>query len=274
MILVEKETDYSKIWKRLLETFGNARLLLQNKLGALDKIGGLWKTKWNAKLTNTLAGLINTMTDLSSLTSEHKIEGQLYEGGGLKKILILIGDGRHKKFRSKNLCFSDSKKDEWGKLLLFLKEELLLLEKLAFDNKTVQLMGLNPNTSRTSRYNSGKEDRFMKGTEVNHAKTNESPECHICDEKGHTIITTPKSNKIILYYVCNEFVKMSPAERLSKLKSKNLCLKCLYTGAVKGTNHKCFFTYYCCPHPSHEGEKNCILYFVIIIKRMTKILGY
>ena len=80
LILVEKETDYSKIWKRLLETFGNARLLLQNKLGALDKIGGLWKTKWNAKLTNTRAGLINTMTDLSSLASGHKIEGQLYEG--------------------------------------------------------------------------------------------------------------------------------------------------------------------------------------------------
>ena len=108
--LVEKETDYSKIWKRLLETFGNARLLLQNKLCALDKIGGLWNTKWNAKLTNTLAGLINTMTDLSSLASEHKIEGQLYEGGGLERILILIGDRRHKKFQSKNLCFSDSKK--------------------------------------------------------------------------------------------------------------------------------------------------------------------
>ena len=52
-----------------------------------------------------------------------------------------------------------------GKLLLFLKEELLLLEKLAFDNKTAQLMGLNPNTSGTSRYNSGKEDRFMKSCE-------------------------------------------------------------------------------------------------------------
>ena len=151
------------------------------------------------------------------------------------------------------MCFSDSKKDEWGKLLLCLKEELLLLEKLAFDNKTAQLMGLNPNTSGTFRYNSGKEDRFMKGTEVNHAKTNEDPACHICDEKGHTIITTPKGNKIIPYYVCDEFVKMSPAERLSKLKSKNLCLKCLYPGAVKGTKHKCFFTYYCCPHPSHEG---------------------
>ena len=156
--------------------------------------------------------------------------------------------------------------------MLFLKEELLLLEKLAFDNKTAQLMALNPNTSGTSRYNSGKEYRFMKGTEVNHAKTNESPACHICDEKGHTIITTPKGNKIIPYYVCNEFVKMSPAERLSKLKSNNLCLKCLYPGAVKGTKHKCFSTYYCCPHPSHEGGGELHILFCAI-KRTTKILG-
>ena len=147
--------------------------------------------------------------------------------------------------------------------MLFLKEELLLLEKLAFDNKTAQLMGLNPNTSGTSRYNLGMEDRFMKGTEVNHAKTNESPACHTCDEKGHAIITTPKGNKIIPYYVCNEFVKMSPAERLSKFKSKNLCLKCLYPGASKGTKHKCFFTYYCCPHPSHEGGWGEIAYFTL-----------
>ena len=151
----------------------------------------------------------------------------------LEKIRIVIGDRRHKKFRSKNLCFSGSKKDEWGKRLLCLKEELLLLGKLAFDNKTAQLMGLNPNTSGTSRYNSGKEDRFMKGTEVNHAKTNESPACHICDEKGHTIITTPKGNKIIPYYVCNEFVKISPAERLSKLKSKNLSQMSLPRGCQR-----------------------------------------
>ena len=178
LILVEKETDYSKIWKRLLETFGNARLLLQNKLGALDKIGGLWKIKWNAKLTNTLAGLINTMTDLSSLASEHKIEGQLYEGGGLKKSSFSSEIEGIKNCEVK-ICVSRIVKDEWGKRLLFLKEELLLLEKLAFDNKTAQLMGLNPNTSETSRYNLGKEDRFMKGTEVNHAKTNESPACHM-----------------------------------------------------------------------------------------------
>ena len=102
----------------------------------------------------------------------------------------------------------------------------------------------------------------MKGTEVNHAKTNENPACHICNEKGHTV-TTPKGNTIIPYYVCNEFVKMSPAERLSKLKSKNLCLKCLYPGLSKGQNINVSLHITVVPIPRMRGEKNCIFYFVI-----------
>ena len=107
--LVEKETDYSQIWEILSQSFGNARLLLQNKLGDLDKIGGLWKLRDEIKLTGTLARLINIMRDLEALAYEHGIEGQLYEGGGLEKIIFMLGDSRHKKFRGQNLNFSGNK---------------------------------------------------------------------------------------------------------------------------------------------------------------------
>ena len=50
---------------------------------------------------------------------------------------------------------------------------------------------------------------------------------------------------------------MTSAERLAKLKSKKLCTKCLYPGALVGPKHKCFFTYYCCPHSSHDGNEKC-----------------
>ena len=76
-------------------------------------------------------------------------------------------------------------------------------------------------------------------------------QCHICRKTGHTIITTAKGNKIIPYYVCEEFVNMSPSERLSKLRSKNLCTGCLFPGAEKGPKHKCLFLNFCCPHNSH-----------------------
>ena len=63
-----------------------------------------------------------------------------------------------------------------------------------------------------------------------------------------------RSNKIIPYYVCDVFVKMSGAERLSKLNSKNLC-----TGAVKGPKHRCFFTNFCCPSNEHDEKIHILL---------------
>ena len=258
LTLVEKESEYEKIWTRLSDSFGNPRLLLQNKLGDLDKIGGLWKVKGDEKISNTIAGLVNAMKDLSMLAAEHKIEGQLYEGGGLEKVLMLMGEQRHRKFRSQNLGPMLSKKEEWGKLLEFLHEELLLREKLVLDNKTAKLMGmcLNKDDCQKDGYKGGKSKNWS-GT--GHTMTSEDLKCHICEKGGHTIITTAKGNNIIPYYVCEIFVNMSPAERLSRLNSKNLCSKCLFPGAKNGPKHRCLFTNYCCPNSSHEGDMVHIL---------------
>ena len=137
-LLVEKESEYSEIWKKLQESFGNARLLLQNKVARLDAVGGLWKVKDDEKIRDMLAKIINTMTDLSSLASEHSIEGQLYEGGGLERVFSLLGDQRHRKFRSKNVDSTVGKKEEWGRLLEFLKEELNFREKLVLESFRVK----------------------------------------------------------------------------------------------------------------------------------------
>ena len=81
----------------LSQSFGNVRLLLQNKLRNLDRIGDLWKAKGDKRIANGLASLINAMRDLQTLTCGHNIEGQLYEGGGLEKVISTLGDFRHKK---------------------------------------------------------------------------------------------------------------------------------------------------------------------------------
>ena len=94
----------------LLESYGDAGLMLQNKLGDLDKIGELWEIKGEEKIANALASLINAMKDLGFLAAAHNIEGQLYEGGGLEKVMILIGTHRHRKFRTGNYK-TESKKD-------------------------------------------------------------------------------------------------------------------------------------------------------------------
>ena len=117
--LVEKESEYSEIWKKLLDSFGNARLLLQNKLASLVGVGALWKVKGEEKIRDSLAKVLNTMKDLEVLAAEHGIEGQLYEGGGLKNIMALLGEPRHRKFRSQNLGHTYTKKQEWQKLRIF-----------------------------------------------------------------------------------------------------------------------------------------------------------
>ena len=120
--------------------------MLQNKLGFLDKIGGLWKIKGEEKIANALASLINAMKDLGFLAAAHNIEGQLYEGGGLEKVMLLIGTHRHRKFRTGNYK-TESKKKDWGNLLEFLNEELHLRERFVLDCKTAQLMGFDTSMS-------------------------------------------------------------------------------------------------------------------------------
>ena len=56
-------------------------------------------------------------------------------------VFHLIGDNRHKRFLEKNLDVK-SKKLEWEKLLEFLLHEHRVREKLNFDNKNAQLMGI------------------------------------------------------------------------------------------------------------------------------------
>ena len=240
LTMVESESDYDTIWIKLKESFGSPRILLQNKMSLLDKIGGLYLIKGDQKIGVAVAKLCNTMQDLSKLAHEHDLEGQLYEGGGLEKVMSLIGESRHRKFRSENLSSVHSKKQEWQKLFDFLQKEKILRERLALDQKNAELMGYS-----LGKNPEGKK-RDPRSLNVQHFK----PKCHICGEDGHTLITTSRGKVIVPYYVCEKFVKMSAVERLSFLVSKKLCTVCLYPGAVNDEKHRCFFTNFCCP--SHD----------------------
>ena len=262
--LVEKESDYSEIWKKLLESFGNARLLLQYKMAGLDAVGGLWKVRDDEKIRNLLAKVTNTMTDLSSLASEHGLEGQLYEGGGLEKVLSLLGEQRHHKFRSKNLDSSAGKKVEWGKLFEFLKEELNLREKIVLDVKNARLMGIDlkpprqKDTDKTGDKKGDKNDKNnLRGGSAHPVV--DGLKCHFCGLGQHAVVTTKRGKKMIPYYVCEIFVALSPSERYSKLKEKNFCTTCLLPGAVKSPKHQCFYVNFCCPHTHGSSEKIHVL---------------
>ena len=75
-------------FRKLVETTRTKAVLLESFGDAdIDKSGSLWKIKGDGKIGNAIAGLINALSELSSLASEHNMEGQLYEGGGLVKIM-------------------------------------------------------------------------------------------------------------------------------------------------------------------------------------------
>ena len=101
--MVETIEDINNIWKKLFESFGDTRLLLQNKLGHLDKISILWKIKGDEKIALAIAVLINSMMELSSLAKKHSLEGELYMGGGLEKVLGVLGERGKESFLVKTL---------------------------------------------------------------------------------------------------------------------------------------------------------------------------
>ena len=87
------------------------------------------------------------MMDLSTLAQKHNLECKLYVGGGLEKVLHLLGNNMEWKFYSKNLdediqniadSSTDSRESEivqekrvWDKLVQFIQKELSVRFHLA-----------------------------------------------------------------------------------------------------------------------------------------------
>ena len=78
----------------LKEPYGKSRFLLQNKLLSIDKIGDI--SQFRNNLSHMLTSLVNVMNDLSTLAKNHDLEGQLYKGAGLEKVISLLGEACHK----------------------------------------------------------------------------------------------------------------------------------------------------------------------------------
>ena len=92
--LVEKLENLSLVWDKLIEAYGDVKLLLQTKMSNLDKLENLEKIEGDEKLGNAIAKIINMMTELSILAEKHDLQNKLYIGGGLEKVFGLIGEKR------------------------------------------------------------------------------------------------------------------------------------------------------------------------------------
>ena len=90
LTLVNEIHDMDQIWNQLKDSFGCVKLLLQNKLSVIRKIGPLYKVKEKEKLIIYLSKLINSMSDLNVLVTKHNITDQLFHHNYLMMIFHLL----------------------------------------------------------------------------------------------------------------------------------------------------------------------------------------
>ena len=136
-MLVKDVTDVDDIWKRLKESYGDCRILLQKKMEKIDTFQGLWNQKGPEKVIEGLSKIINLMRDLMHLAKDHSIENKLYLGDSLERIAALFGKNRLHRWLTLS-CHKELSDGEpqWTKLITFLEKEIKInQQKLLLTSK-------------------------------------------------------------------------------------------------------------------------------------------
>ena len=271
--LVAKMDKIDDIWEKLIGTFGNTQLLLQNKISSLEKFSSLEKAKDDEKIVFAISGLLNTMADLKKLASIYNLEGNLYYGGGLHKILRLIGEVRKRKFLKSISRDNLDDKDKWGRLETFLSDERIEREMFMINEKTEQSLGLNQKSDKNDKNKDNKTETKDSGRSTLDPKSKSfvvpepEPVCKICDSSENHVVGKDKNgqNKRIEYFACEKFVNLDPFDRMKLLRKKGFCTKCLKPGVKQGPKHECDDTFVC-KNPfknKKEEAKICQLHVLV-----------
>ena len=234
LLIVKELNTLHEIWARLEEAFGNVDILLTNKLKLLGDSTPLGKIRDDEKLVKRITEIVNIMTDLSNLAARHDIEATLYHSSNLAKIYSIIGDKRHesiiKKLLEANLTAND--KASWETVIEHLRKEIKVKEQVLLYRK-----------SQNSDGATGGRSHFAGGGNVNN--------CVLCGKNDHIPTVTQKGYKIVNYFSCDTFAKMTSKERFNLLRQKKFCMQCLYPGSKQGHVGPCKSDWNC-PHPSHN----------------------
>ena len=175
--------------EKLITSFGNTKLLLENKISCLENVGAFWKITGDEEIGVALATLINTMSDLSTLAQTFKPENELYYGGCLAKILSLLGNKREREFVCKGNSSNTTKPSEWKRLVDFLDDELIQREKnTLFEKSKKALIGDSKKSNKTKSFQ--------------HRLSGKPVICHFCSETGHVTTKNEEGQEVIQYYAC------------------------------------------------------------------------
>ena len=208
--LVHKIDDIDEIWKKLVDVYGNTHLMLQNKLGTLEKFTNLDRLKDDEKIANHLAELLNVMADLGKLAGEYELENDLYHGIGLHKIMDFMGKQRQRKFIKSIAAEDVGGKVKWSRLVEFLKVELKEREAFILHDKVAQSsLGEYKDHSKPSSDN-GKDGIKKKPKDTFVSASDNTPQkpvaCFICDKTVDHVLSYNDDKKPYIEYI---FVEMN-----------------------------------------------------------------
>ena len=255
LTLVEKTESIDEAWEKLIAAYGNVKMLLQNKMSSLDKLENLEKVKGHENIAQFLAKLINVMLELGTLAKKHNLECKLYVGGGMEKVLSLLGGNLEMRFLKENLeeissSSSDWKESEvtqskrmWDNLVKFLQKELSLRETAVVINKNKLALGLSPKPppprDKPGGYPTGQGPVVLR--------------CHICGKDDHVLSTDMGGKKHVDFVSCKLFADWSCKKRKFELLKRKFCLQCISPGIKHSDAHNCSAKYVC-PDPSHKSH--------------------
>ena len=92
--LVKSLDNINEIWKRLITTYGDPKMMLHKKMSTLTNFTPLWKISNPEKTSDALIKIINLIKDLMNLAEKYSIKEKLYNGDGLERIYSLLGGSR------------------------------------------------------------------------------------------------------------------------------------------------------------------------------------
>ena len=248
LALVKNVKDVDDIWTRLINAYGDSRLMLSKKLAELNNIDQLWKSRDSSKTADGISKIINLMKDLLQLAQRHSLEYRLFYGDSLEKIYKLIGEGRLTRWLQLG-CKKDGQ-ELWLEFMRYLESELKVSQQ------KILIFGKAPEPPvKDKRHGNYHVENDNSSSELKLHEQNSSLNCTFCGESNHVRTNGPGGTKIVQYFACQKFAEMSPMDRFKTLKEKRCCYQCLFPGADmsrgKHKDGKCQYDFVC-KHISHD----------------------
>ena len=249
LVLVQNVLDIKDIWDRLKEAYGDTKTLLANKISELSTCETI-KSKDPTKIINSISRVSNVMRDLIQLSDVHHIENELYYSDAFDQICNLLGDERTTRWLTINCETPKEGRWKWRQMLDFLEKEIKMQQQRAI----LQSKSRKSDPPKIPPKHRSGHLSSSNSPSTNQRRTDQTI-CFICGKSDHIQTRGPNGTKLIQYFSCKAFVDMTPSQRLSTLKSKNLCFKCLFPGAnAKQEKHRdglCQRTFIC-QHVYHQ----------------------